>query len=149
VREVVGRDGKPLWISFTIEDGPNAAVEPCLRSGQGVAEAVEAAVRLAAAAVLFNCSQPEVMGAAVSVARATLERLGGSARAVRIGVYANAFPPQGAAAEANATVHDIRADLAPAGYLRFAQDWVARGATIIGGCCGIGPEHIAALRAAF
>jgi len=147
-REVVGRDGKPLWISFTVEDGASRDAAARLRSGQSVAEAVAAAVRLGAAAVLFNCSQPEVMGAAVSVARATLEGLGGAARAVRIGVYANAFPPQGGAAEANATLLDIRADLAPPGYLHWAQDWVARGATIIGGCCGIGPEHIAALRAA-
>ncbi len=147
VREAIGSGGKPLWISFTVEDGPSTAKEPRLRSGERVADAVETTVRLGAAAVLFNCSQPEVMGAAVSTARATLDRLAGAARTVRIGVYANAFPPQGAAAEANATVHDIRTDLTPPGYLRWAQDWVARGATIIGGCCGIGPEHIAALRA--
>jgi S-methylmethionine-dependent homocysteine/selenocysteine methylase len=146
VREVVGRDGKALWISFTVEDGPAAAGEPVLRSGQRVADAVEAAVRLGADAVLFNCSQPEAMGTAVDVARATLGRQGGTAGAPRIGVYANAFPPQGAAAEANANLHEIRADLRPAGYLSWAQDWVRRGATIVGGCCGIGPEHIRALR---
>jgi S-methylmethionine-dependent homocysteine/selenocysteine methylase len=28
------------------------------------------------------------------------------------------------------------------------QNWVGKGATIVGGCCGIGPEHIAALRGA-
>ena len=147
VRDVVGSDGKPLWISYTIEDGSAAPGHPRLRSGQPVAAAVEAALRLRAAVVLFNCSQPEVMGEAVSVALATLDRRGGAARAVRIGVYANAFPPQGAVPEANSTLHDIRADLTPAGYLHFAEDWVKRGATIIGGCCGIGPEHIAALRA--
>jgi S-methylmethionine-dependent homocysteine/selenocysteine methylase len=146
VREVVGADGKPLWVSYTLEDGSAAAAEPRLRSGERVADAVEAALRLRAAAVLFNCSQPEVMGEAVSTARAVLERHGGAARTL-IGVYANAFPPQGEAAEANATLHEIRADLTPAGYLRWAEDWVRRGATVIGGCCGIGPEHIAALRA--
>ncbi len=147
VREVVGADGKPLWISYTLEDAPGAAAGPRLRSGESVADAVEAAVRLRAAAVLFNCSQPEVMGEAVTIAREHLDRLGGAARTVRIGVYANAFPPQGAAAEANSNLLDIRADLTPPGYLRWARDWVARGATIIGGCCGIGPEHIAAMRA--
>ena len=148
VREVIGADGKPLWISFTVEDGPEPAGEARLRSGEPVVDAVDAAVRLGAGAVLFNCSRPEVMGAAVSAAGATLARLGGAARAVRIGVYANAFPPQGAAPEANSTVHELRADLTPAGYLDFARDWVRRGATLVGGCCGIGPEHIAALRAA-
>jgi homocysteine S-methyltransferase len=69
---------------------------------------------------------------------------------MRIGVYANAFPPVNAAvAEANAQLHAIRDDLTPAAYRSWAEDWVARGASIIGGCCGIGPEHIAALRAGF
>ena len=149
VREIVDADGKPLWLSFTLEDGSGAAAGPRLRSGQRVADAVEAAVRLRSTAVLFNCSQPEVMGEAVTAARKALDRLGGAARAVRIGVYANAFPPQGAAAEANSTLLDIRADLTPPGYLEWAREWAGRGATIIGGCCGIGPEHIAALRAEF
>ncbi|WP_147478044.1 homocysteine S-methyltransferase family protein, partial [Pseudomonas syringae group genomosp. 3] len=30
-------------------------------------------------------------------------------------------------------------------YQQWAADWVKRGATHIGGCCGIGPEHIAVL----
>ncbi|MBS0374322.1 MAG: homocysteine S-methyltransferase family protein [Proteobacteria bacterium] len=142
VREVLGADPRPLWISYTLADGAGAGALPRLRSGESVTDAARAAAALGAAAVLFNCSQPEVMGAAVDAARAAL----GSG--TRLGVYANAFPPQGESAEANATLHGIRADLTPAGYAAFARDWVARGATIIGGCCGIGPEHIAALRAA-
>jgi len=148
VREVVGDDGTPLWISFTLEDGPRGAAPPRLRSGQSVADAVAATVRLGASAVLFNCSQPEVMGAAVTAARTTLAGLGAAAAGVRIGVYANAFPPQVANAEANSALLDIRADLTPSGYLGWAHEWVRRGATIVGGCCGIGPEHIAALKAA-
>jgi len=65
---------------------------------------------------------------------------------VRIGVYANAFPPMAADAEANAGLSPIRADLTPEGYARFAAQWQAAGASILGGCCGIGPEHIAQLR---
>ena len=33
----------------------------------------------------------------------------------------------------------------PAEYVEFAKQWHSLGATIIGGCCGIGPEFIAAL----
>ncbi|WP_164650922.1 homocysteine S-methyltransferase family protein, partial [Pseudomonas viridiflava] len=36
-------------------------------------------------------------------------------------------------------------DLDPPGYLHWAADWQARGASHLGGCCGIGPEHIAVL----
>jgi len=40
-------------------------------------------------------------------------------------------------------------EIAPADFARRAHEWVAAGATIVGGCCGTGPEHIAALTAAF
>jgi S-methylmethionine-dependent homocysteine/selenocysteine methylase len=135
---------KPIWMSFTLEDGADdAETRPRLRSGETVGIAVERAVQLGAAAVLFNCSQPEIMGPAVDVARETLKR---RSAATRIGVYANAFPPQPKDAEANSTLHELRADLDPAGYAAFMTDWVKRGAEIVGGCCGIGPEHIAAMR---
>jgi S-methylmethionine-dependent homocysteine/selenocysteine methylase len=64
---------------------------------------------------------------------------------VQIGAYANAFPPQKSEATANDGLDEIRADLNPELYLSFAQQWQAAGATLIGGCCGIGPEHIAEL----
>jgi S-methylmethionine-dependent homocysteine/selenocysteine methylase len=41
-----------------------ATDEPTLRSGESVAEAVHLAQEVGAAALLFNCSQPEVMEAA-------------------------------------------------------------------------------------
>jgi S-methylmethionine-dependent homocysteine/selenocysteine methylase len=39
----------------------------------------------------------------------------------------------------------LRDDLDPPGYLQWAADWQKRGASHLGGCCGIGPEHIAVL----
>ena len=41
-----------------------------------------------------------------------------------------------------------RHDLTPARYAAFAMAWVAQGATIVGGCCEVGPAHIAALATA-
>ena len=35
-----------------------------------------------------------------------------------------------------------RKDLSPKIYAEFAYQWVEAGATIIGGCCEIGPAHI-------
>lgn len=136
VAELVAGSAKPLWLSFTLDDTHPGAV-PTLRSGETVADAAALAARLGASALLFNCSQPEVMAAAVRVAREGTD--------LAIGVYANAFPPQPEEAEANAVLLDIRADLDPAGYAAFARAWRNLGATILGGCCGIGPEHIAAL----
>ncbi|HXQ63228.1 MAG TPA: homocysteine S-methyltransferase family protein [Steroidobacteraceae bacterium] len=149
VREVLGRDPRPLWLSFTLRDEHATPGRPLLRSGEPVGAAVSAAIRLGAAAVLFNCSQPEVMGDAVDKARDGLTPAGRVGDCgIPVGVYANAFVPQRADAEANSGFSMIRADLTPEGYRGWVEDWLERGATIVGGCCGIGPEHIRALREA-
>ena len=36
--------------------------------------------------------------------------------------------------------------ITPGAYAEHAQQWKALGATIIGGCCAVGPEHIRAVR---
>jgi S-methylmethionine-dependent homocysteine/selenocysteine methylase len=38
-------------------------------------------------------------------------------------------------------------DISPSAFADHARDWVSHGATVVGGCCGIGPEHIAELAA--
>ena len=143
-KAALARAAKPLWISYTLQDETDDPATPRLRSGEPVPAAAEAALALGAEAVLFNCSQPEVMVPAIAAAREAIARAG---RAARIGVYANAFPPQSEKAEANAALSRLREDLDPASYLGWAQNWRAAGASIIGGCCGIGPEHIAHLKA--
>ncbi|MCL9643783.1 homocysteine S-methyltransferase family protein [Rahnella bonaserana] len=146
VRDVLGDDPRPLWLSFTLQDNLDPQGNALLRSGESVAEAVNAALRISAGAVLFNCSRPEVMATAVKTARAALTAQGS---ALDIGVYANAFEPSDNTRGANEGLSKMRQDTDPAGYLDFAKDWVAQGATMVGGCCGIGPEHIAALKQAF
>jgi S-methylmethionine-dependent homocysteine/selenocysteine methylase len=133
-------DGRPLWVSYTLVDEPSAA--PSLRSGEPVAAATARAVELGASAVLFNCSPPEVMAAALREALPVTDAWG-----ARLGVYANAFPPQRTGEHANEALHELRRDLDASTYLRFAEAWVALGAGIVGGCCGIGPEHISLLSA--
>jgi S-methylmethionine-dependent homocysteine/selenocysteine methylase len=144
LRKAIGDDQRPFWVSFSLEDGASAT-PPKLRSQEPVEAAVRAALDWKAEALLFNCSQPEVMAAALDVARKTL----GANSGLTLGVYANAFPPQDEKeSEANVGLSDIRADLDPPRYLKFVQDWLKHGAGIVGGCCGIGPEHIAAIRKA-
>ena len=41
---------------------------------------------------------------------------------------------------------DTRDDLEPEKYAHHAMDWIQAGATVIGGCCGTRPAHIARLR---
>ncbi|WP_432460643.1 MULTISPECIES: homocysteine S-methyltransferase family protein [unclassified Agarivorans] len=137
---------KPIWVSFTLEDAEPTA-EPCLRSGETVQAAVKAMFGLGIEAILFNCCQPEIIEAALQVAQAELAAH--PEQSIRLGAYANAFPPQPKDATANDGLDELREDLSPSAYLGWAEKWQAQGASLIGGCCGIGPEHIAALAAHF
>ncbi len=141
VRQAVAKTGKPFWISFTLDDDTaqvNGA-EPKLRSGETVRAAAEWAAGSGAAALLFNCSKPEVMKAAVDTAATTFKEKNAS---LEIGVYANAFEGEQGETAANEGLHSTRADLTDDIYSRFACTWADAGATMIGGCCGIGATHI-------
>ena len=133
---VEGKAKLPLWISYTLDDHNLGT----LRSGEPVADAVEAAIACGAEAVLFNCSQAESITAALEIAAAT------AAGRAALGGYANRFVAAHASTVgANAGISAFRDDLAPHEYCDFVTGWIATGATIIGGCCGMTPDHIAAL----
>jgi S-methylmethionine-dependent homocysteine/selenocysteine methylase len=140
VAELLIDDNRPLWLSFTLNDQLEPGDRAVLRSGEPVEAAASLAQSSGASALLFNCSYPEVMEAAIREAAAVL----GESEIV-LGAYANGFGPPPQDYSANAALRDIRPDLGPPQYLEWARSWVAAGATMVGGCCGIGPEHIAAL----
>ncbi len=56
-----------------------------------------------------------------------------------VGVYAHS----GHFVNPNWVFNDI---IAPADYAAAARGWLDRGVQVVGGCCGIGPEHLALLR---
>ena len=126
--------GRPVWVSWTLaDDGP-----PRLRSGETLAAAAAALADIPLAARLVNCSHPEALDAALP----ELVALGGT-----VGAYANAFTSVDRLKHGGSVdVLAAREDLDPATYADFAMGWVAGGATIVGGCCEVGPEHIAVLR---
>lgn len=142
IKPLLPRDERPFWVSFTLTDD-EPTEQPQLRSGESVQSAVEKMVDLGVEAILFNCCQPEVITEALQVTLTTLNRL--NASYIRIGAYANAFAPQPKDATANDGLDEVRQDLDPQAYLKWAKKWRDVGATIIGGCCGIGLEHIKAL----
>lgn len=129
---------KPLWISYYLHHQDLGTIA----SGESVNEAVAVSIELGATAVMFNCSQAELISAAIPVAVAVA-----SDRA-QVGGYANRFtasPTPGS--EANNGLSNFRDDLDPATYCTFVRSWIDDGATIVGGCCGITPEHISAIAA--
>ncbi|MEL7099345.1 MAG: homocysteine S-methyltransferase family protein [Pseudomonadota bacterium] len=131
---VAGRHAdKPVWLSFTVSDEDGTR----LRSGEPLAEA--AAIAADADAALVNCSVPEVIPPALD----SLARSG-----VPTGAYANGFAKIAQAFIDGGTTADgltARQDLGPDIYADHAMRWLDHGATILGGCCEVGPAHIAEL----
>ena len=130
-----GVTGKPVWVALSVRDDDGTR----LRSGELLSDVMPLLEEFDPAAVFINCSKPEAVDTAVPI-------LAKSGRVV--GAYANGFT--GIAADFNkvgATVDMLsaRRDLGPNAYADFADGWAANGATIIGGCCEVGPAHIAEL----
>jgi len=130
--------GKPVWVAFTLDErGP-----PRLRSDETIETAVDALAGIPVDAILLNCTAPEAVSAG-------MPRLAAAAGGGVVGGYANGFVtiPDGYGISASVSDLAARSDLSPAAYAAHAADWIAAGATIVGGCCEVGPDHIAALAA--
>ncbi|PKQ13502.1 MAG: homocysteine S-methyltransferase [Alphaproteobacteria bacterium HGW-Alphaproteobacteria-1] len=125
----------PVWLAVTVmdEDGTR------LRSGEPVGALAPLLAEMPPAALLVNCTRPE----SVAPALRTLRGFG-----LPFGAYANGFTriTEGFLTDAP-TVDALiaRHDLSPAAYADHAMGWIAQGATIVGGCCEVGPAHIAEL----
>jgi homocysteine S-methyltransferase len=123
---------KPVWISFSVDDNDGTK----LRSGENLEE-VEAVINHhLVEAVLINCSPPEVVGNALSI----LSKMG-----LAFGAYANGFSKISSEfLKTRPTVDALtaRKDLGPEEYSNFVTNWIRNGASIVGGCCEIGPAHI-------
>ncbi len=125
--------GKPIWLSLTVTDQDGRF----LRSGEPLADAVRLIEAYAPQAVLANCSVPEVIGDALSVIKGF---------GVPFGAYANGFTQITAEFLKDSPTVDAlreRDDMGPAVYADHAMRWIGQGATIVGGCCEVGPAHIA------
>lgn len=143
--ERLGRRDQPIWLAFCLPDVTDDA-ELTLRSGETIAQLVAAFATdggSRVAAFLVNCSTPESIDAALPVLRLAVPDH------LPIGAYANTFVPQDLAIPANAGISTQRSELTPDVYAHTADGWIERGATIVGGCCGIFPDHIAELAARY
>jgi S-methylmethionine-dependent homocysteine/selenocysteine methylase len=126
---------KPVWLAVTVDDEDGTK----LRSGEPLTEIIPLLTEFKLAALLINCSAPEAVDQAIPLL---------ANRGVPIGAYANGFVEiakdflrQGATVE----LLDKRTNLDPKTYADFVDGWIKHGATIVGGCCEVGPAHIAEL----
>ena len=127
--------GKPVWLALSVDDGDGTR----LRSGEPVSDVAALVAELAPDRVLLNCSRPEAISEGLPV-------IAGMGRPV--GAYANAFrgiDPRFDGIGATTDVLEVRGNLGPAAYAGFVARWVEQGASLVGGCCEVGPDHIAEL----
>lgn len=133
------KTGKTVWVSWNLHDR-NMGV---LRSGETITQAHEVIKHLPVSGLLCNCCPPE----SISAGMLELAALG----ATHFGGYANTFVPIAAdwmldgQGEDDGVIID-RDDLTPESYAESARDWLEKGATVIGGCCGTSPGYIAKLK---
>ncbi|MGV6803007.1 MAG: homocysteine S-methyltransferase family protein [Ruegeria sp.] len=130
--------GKPVWLALSVKDDDGSR----LRSGEPLGDIAPLVDRFGPQAVLINCTRPEAVPAALDI----LNSFGKP-----FGAYANGFTHISEGFLKDAPTVDAleqRQDLDPKTYAAHAMGWVDQGATIIGGCCEVGPDHIDAVAAA-
>ena len=123
---------KPVWIAFSVDDFDGSK----LRSGENVSDLLDVLKNHRVDAVLVNCSRPE----AVTDALEDMKSFG-----LPFGAYANGFTKISDGFLTDKPTVDAlseRHDLGPTEYAKFTMHWIDQGATIVGGCCEVGPEHI-------
>ncbi|WP_170763384.1 homocysteine S-methyltransferase family protein [Ruegeria lacuscaerulensis] len=127
--------GKPVWLALSVMDDDGTR----LRSGEPLSDVAPLVDRFAPEAVLINCTRPEVVPDALRI----IAQMGRP-----FGAYANGFTRISQEFLRDAPTVDAleqRRDLGPEAYADHAMTWVAQGATIVGGCCEVGPDHIETL----
>ena len=120
--------GKPVLLAYRLEKNGR------LKSGQTLAEAREYFDHTKLHGILINCSEPEII----------TEHIAGLAQFnIPFGAYGNGFVSVEPLAHGHSVSKlEAREDLSPLKYADYVEDWISRGATIVGGCCEISPSHI-------
>ena len=130
VREV----DKPVFVALTIKDD----LSNKLRSGEDLRLALDVLSNENPNGIILNCSSPE----AITQAMPIMEVL-----SIPFGGFANGFTSISPLSPGS-TVDELsaRKNLSPKIYSEYVFQWIEAGATIVGGCCEIGPEHIEFLK---
>ena len=116
--------GVPALVSFVCWERDR------LLSGERLGDVAAAVADAGAHAVLVNCLP-------ASNVDACLDAL--AAQSLPFGVYANLGEPE------DEFGFRRREDLSPERFAELGAGWRARGASVLGGCCGTTPAHLAAL----
>ncbi len=127
--------GKTTWLALTLDDHGSTD----LRGGESLTQAIESLRAEPLDALLINCCTPDSIAAALPALVAS---------GIAFGAYANGFVeiPHTWDERGGVAQLSTRADLSPEVYAEDVKTWIQAGASIVGGCCEVGPAHIARLR---
>lgn len=120
----------PVYVALSLSDD----LSDTLRSGEPLEDALAALLPKEPDGILLNCCSPEAITKAMPILAHT---------GIRFGGYANGFTSvEGLQPGGTVDTLTARRDLSPEAYADFVEQWIEVGATIVGGCCEIGPAHI-------
>ena len=124
-----------VHLAFTVQDEDGTR----LRSGELLEDALRVCVPLKPLSIILNCSVPEAIDQGLPLLAVATKTFG---------AYANGFHSITALKPGGTVdVLSAREELTPAVYTEMALQWLDLGASILGGCCEVGPAHIEALAA--
>jgi S-methylmethionine-dependent homocysteine/selenocysteine methylase len=144
---------KMMFVSMTVkEDG-------CIRSGERASDAVRKILEHADSiggqglirAILFNCSMPEDITLALKDIKESGVGRELEERGILVGAYPNRLTKIQSDWELSTSTEPqaMRDDFTVRDFVRVVQEWIKEyNVKVLGGCCGIGPEYIAACNAA-
>ena len=131
IAKIAQKTNIPVWISFTVDESGN------LRSGESLMETAIELLNLGVKALLVNCSTMQNIHKSMSIYQ-TLA----SSSSFQYGAYGNRYNEIRKDYKLELKSTKLKEDLSPEMYTEAVKSWIEKGATIVGGCCGIGPEYI-------
>lgn len=132
--EMLCDTGLPVWVSFRRRREGMSSVDGQVvadADSGGFAQALERMRGIGVGAALVNCVPTEHLDETMRWLR--------EQTSLPIGCYPNLGHSAGSHWE-------FDSEVGPREYARLAESWVASGARIVGGCCGVTPAHVEALR---
>lgn len=123
---------KEIWLSWTLLEDKSGR----LRSKETVEEAFQLAETFNPDAYLFNCTDPIAITEGIKKLSKLTDK--------PIGCYPNIFGvPLDWTLDNNVEVNPRNLSIKQ--FIEYKKLWEDLGASIIGGCCGLGPEYIKAI----
>jgi S-methylmethionine-dependent homocysteine/selenocysteine methylase len=126
--------GLPVWVGIGVEADANGRLKGFGREDFAFEDIIRPLMETGATVLCIMHSSPNDTTAAIPVAQAKWKGPLG------------AYPESGHFTMPNWKFVDI---IPVPSFVELAKAWAERGVTILGGCCGIGPDHIKALADAF